>query len=268
MSWIRTGIGVFAACLLGAATVSAQTANVTGRVVDPADAAVVDARVTLTSPTAQRRETRTGGDGSFAFGPLTPGAYTLRVDASGFSIFSQTITATAGAPALTVGLKVAGLSEAISVVGTAPSTLETPALTGTRLGLTPLETPASVSILSGETIRERGDETVAEANERAMAETWFASMGVEAGVGHEARADRGADPERPAGDPGKHKTRGKEREGARCHESGDVELQVPRHRSRFPTDGERTLISGARRRVWDVRRGPRTLERLEGSPTC
>ena len=38
MSWIRTGIGVFAACLLGAATVSAQTANVTGRVVDPADA--------------------------------------------------------------------------------------------------------------------------------------------------------------------------------------------------------------------------------------
>ncbi|WP_157066702.1 TonB-dependent receptor [Hyphomicrobium sulfonivorans] len=41
--------------------------------------------------------------------------------------------------------------------------LDVPNTTGSRLGLTPLETPASVSIISGETARERGQNTITEA---------------------------------------------------------------------------------------------------------
>ncbi|WP_404994535.1 TonB-dependent receptor [Cupriavidus pauculus] len=45
--------------------------------------------------------------------------------------------------------------------------LSTPTFTGSRLGLTPLETPASVEVLDGETIRARGDQSVREAVTRA-----------------------------------------------------------------------------------------------------
>ena len=41
--------------------------------------------------------------------------------------------------------------------------LATPARSGSRLGLTPLETPASLDVISGETIRARGQNTVEEA---------------------------------------------------------------------------------------------------------
>ncbi|MEH3118818.1 MAG: TonB-dependent siderophore receptor [Methylorubrum populi] len=41
--------------------------------------------------------------------------------------------------------------------------LATPGRTGSRLGLTPLQTPASIEIIPGQTIRGRGQETVAEA---------------------------------------------------------------------------------------------------------
>jgi iron complex outermembrane receptor protein len=72
---------------------------------------------------------------------------------------------------LTIVLQIAGLSEAISVVGIVPATLATPALSGTRLGLTPLDTPASVQIISGEVARERGDQSVQEAKTRAVGVT-------------------------------------------------------------------------------------------------
>ncbi len=41
--------------------------------------------------------------------------------------------------------------------------LATPARSGSRLGLTPLETPASLDVIGGETIRARGQNTVEEA---------------------------------------------------------------------------------------------------------
>lgn len=45
--------------------------------------------------------------------------------------------------------------------------LETPSTAGTRLGLTALETPASVAVLSGDMIRDFGYQTVADATSRA-----------------------------------------------------------------------------------------------------
>ena len=52
--------------------------------------------------------------------------------------------------------------------------LNRPTETGSRLGLTPMETPASVEVMTGETIRERGYGSV---NEAVMHATGFSSAG-------------------------------------------------------------------------------------------
>ncbi len=54
------------------------------------------------------------------------------------------------------------------VIGTREKqALDTPNATGSRLGLTPLETPASIASLDGGTIRARGDLSIVEAETRA-----------------------------------------------------------------------------------------------------
>lgn len=167
---VRQAVAALVLVALGGGALSAQTGSVSGRVVDAQNAAVVDAGVSLTSAVGRRMETRTSASGSFSFDQVDAGAYNLRIEAPGFTSWSQRVTAGAGSP-LTITLQVAGLAEAISVVGTAATTLGTPALSATRLGLTPLETPASVSIISGDAVRERGDQTVADAKTRAVGVT-------------------------------------------------------------------------------------------------
>lgn len=49
----------------------------------------------------------------------------------------------------------------------APLAIDEPTSTGSRLGLTPLETPASIEVLTGDTIRARGDVSVVDAATRA-----------------------------------------------------------------------------------------------------
>jgi iron complex outermembrane recepter protein len=154
-----------------ATVAAAQTGTVAGRVVDPQGGAVADATVTLTPAGGRSAMTRTGADGAFTFGQLSAAEHTLQVDAPGFVRWSQKVTPGTQTAALAVALRVAGLSETISVVGASPTTVSTPSLSGSRLGLTPLDTPASIQILSGDTIRERGDQTVAEAKTRAAGVT-------------------------------------------------------------------------------------------------
>jgi len=48
-----------------------------------------------------------------------------------------------------------------------PLAMDEPTQTGSRLGLTPLETPASIEVLTGDTIRARGDVSVVDAVTRA-----------------------------------------------------------------------------------------------------
>lgn len=53
---------------------------------------------------------------------------------------------------------------AIQVPGEQPNLeLNTPATTGSRLGLTPMETPASLDIIRGDVIRERGQQSISDA---------------------------------------------------------------------------------------------------------
>lgn len=77
--------------------------------------------------------------------------------------------------------------EELLVTGNRDLGLNTPTETGSRLGLTPLETPASVTVLSGATIRARGDLSIGEAISRAPGITSL----LDAGSGNTALVARG-----------------------------------------------------------------------------
>src|SRR4051812_32562813 len=128
MHRVRVWISVIVV-LCFAAGAAAQTASVSGRVVDTQNMPVVGAVVTLSSSAGCRVDTRTGQDGGFAFDQLAPGSFTLRVEATMLATWTQNVTAAANGAPLTITLQIAGLNEAISVVGTAPSTLSTPTVT-------------------------------------------------------------------------------------------------------------------------------------------
>ena len=79
---------VFAICLMfGAASVSAQetTGTLRGTVVDANGAVVAGANVTVTNDATGTKQTKqTTDDGTFEFSKLSPGSYTVTVEASGF----------------------------------------------------------------------------------------------------------------------------------------------------------------------------------------
>jgi hypothetical protein len=130
----------------------AQGASIAGRILDAQGAAVVSAIVRLTAPTGAPRATRPSADGTFTFEGISPGTYTLEVEAPGFVLWNQQVVAQANAPRLDISLQVAGVREAISVVSPLVMTMAQPSPTATRLGLTPFETPASVAVIPGEVI--------------------------------------------------------------------------------------------------------------------
>ena len=62
-----------------------STGSVSGSVTDPGGGVVPNATVKLTSElNGDARSTKTNETGAFFFGALTPGPYTVRVDATGF----------------------------------------------------------------------------------------------------------------------------------------------------------------------------------------
>jgi iron complex outermembrane receptor protein len=166
---------------------AAQDVSIRGVVKDRQDGVVVGAEVTLTSEAGAMRTATTQPNGAFVFDAVRPGPYTLQVNSPGFASWSQVLRASADLGELDVTLDVAGLSETVGVVGTGVSTLSVPAPTATRLGLTPLETPASLTIVTGDTIRQRGDTTVEEAEVRMVGITTQSSPG----NGGAARQSRG-----------------------------------------------------------------------------
>jgi iron complex outermembrane recepter protein len=173
----RFAVPLVVALLALTSSAWAQGASVTGRVADAQGGVVVNAAVTLSADVARARTTRTTADGTFSFDQVAPGAYTVQVDSPGFIPWRQRVTVTAAGAELSVMLQVAGVSEDVSVTASTPTTLTRPTTTGTRLGLTVLETPASVQVISGEAIRDRGDASVADAKTRAAGVTTQASPG-------------------------------------------------------------------------------------------
>ncbi|HEY1125671.1 MAG TPA: TonB-dependent receptor [Sphingobium sp.] len=75
----------------------------------------------------------------------------------------------------------------IIITGIRAADLETVSPTGSRLNLTPLETPATLSVIDGDTIRARGDMSIVEAEARAPGITNVGNLG----NGNTALAARG-----------------------------------------------------------------------------
>ena len=162
--------------LLGS-TAAAQTTSLSGRVVDAQGGVVVNATVVLSSSPSARRTARTNAEGAFAFDGIVPGRYAVQVDAPGFVTWTQEVAVSAGMQPLAVTLKIAGIIEDVHVSGTAPYTLAKAAPTASRLGLSPLETPASVAVVSGDVIRDLGTTTLIVAKAMAPGITTSAPLG-------------------------------------------------------------------------------------------
>ena len=154
-----------------------QTATLTGQVVDPQGGAVIAAVVTVTGDAGSRVKTgRSNEEGRFVLDGLVPRKYIVQIESPGFMLWRQEVDAASGAP-LTATLQVAGLIEDVQVSGRVPGTLTTPTPAGSRLGLTALETPASVAVVSGDLIRELGTQTLIVAKSLAPGITSSAPMG-------------------------------------------------------------------------------------------
>jgi hypothetical protein len=133
------------ALLLGVgATAFAQTFNgsVRGTITDPSGAAVAQAKVTLTdNSTHQERNSVTDSGGEYAFNALRPSAYTLQVNATGFSPAERTNIQLATQDSLTldVQLIVGTTSNVVQVSAEAPLIDPSTASVSTDLGQKQLE---------------------------------------------------------------------------------------------------------------------------------
>jgi hypothetical protein len=105
------------------AQAEAVNARLTGTILDPAEAAVPDALVTLANPAAgfERRFT-TGADGRYLFPQVPPGRYQLKVEKPGFAAGLQPdiVLAVGQSSTLDVRLELGALTEVIVVQALPP----------------------------------------------------------------------------------------------------------------------------------------------------
>jgi len=103
-----------------AAVAQLPTSTLNGTVTDPQGRVVAGAKVVIiNAATGASRETATGSDGGFSVTDLTPGNYTVRINASGFAVseFKEIHLDVGRALTLDVSLKIAKAGEVIEVTG-------------------------------------------------------------------------------------------------------------------------------------------------------
>ena len=88
-------------CLCFTVTAQQRVGSVRGQVTDELGALVVGATVTLVAADGSQKTATTNAEGVYTINSLAPGAYTLRVAASGFSPYEKTELAIAGGPRTT-----------------------------------------------------------------------------------------------------------------------------------------------------------------------
>ena len=151
----------------------AQGAVVSGRVVDPQGAAVADARLTL-GGLAAPRTIRSAPDGTFRFDAVTPGTYSLTVEAPGFWIENQTVTVAGTVDGLTIGLRIDPVNQDVTVQGALVGTVATGKTT-----LPVRELPLTIdTVLGREIIDEQGDNDLVTALKNVPGVYAFTTYGV------------------------------------------------------------------------------------------
>lgn len=115
-----------AALTTAAATITAQSGTVSGRIVDASGGVVPGATVTLTDATGAASRTVTNAPGRFTFGDLRAGSYELTVTLPGFKAAHASLAVMDGQtvePLLT--LEVGALKEDITVACSTPTVWQT-----------------------------------------------------------------------------------------------------------------------------------------------
>ena len=98
-----------------------STGTIQGTILDPNGASVAGAKVTITSKsTGAKTSPEVTSSGTYNSGPLAPGDYVVRVEASGFKALEQTMSVQVGniTPG-TVTLEIGSESAVVTVEGTA-----------------------------------------------------------------------------------------------------------------------------------------------------
>ncbi|HEX5966598.1 MAG TPA: TonB-dependent receptor [Pyrinomonadaceae bacterium] len=106
---------IFCLCLI--ATAQQRVGSLRGQVTDELGGLVVGASVTLVAADGSQKTATTNADGVYTINSLAPGAYTLRVSASGFTTYEKTQLAIAAGPRTTHDIRlVVGLEKQIITV--------------------------------------------------------------------------------------------------------------------------------------------------------
>ena len=115
------GLVLSLALVSGAPSAFAQStgsATLRGTIKDPAGAVVPNASVTLVNEgTKEERKATTSDEGSYVFSAVTPGTYTIRVEAAGFKTTTQSSLAieTSSIRGLDISLEVGQANEVVTV---------------------------------------------------------------------------------------------------------------------------------------------------------
>jgi iron complex outermembrane receptor protein len=115
--------------------------------------------------TAERRET-TGVDGTARFSGIEPGEWMLQVRKEGFALYEQAQAVTSAPMTAEVTLQLPTISETVTVE-TRVGALDTTATSATRLELSLRELPATLNVVTQQTMQERGANTAMDAIEVA-----------------------------------------------------------------------------------------------------
>lgn len=152
----------------------AQSASVTGRVVDPQGASVANAEVTLLVSGSQRgRTVRSLADGTFSIDGVPTGSHTLLVRAPGFAEWTQPVTVESGPSTVSVTLQVAGLAEDVTVEGALLGT----AATG-KTNLPVRDMPITVHTVPNTVVQEQGVNDLVSALQNVPGVYAFTNYGV------------------------------------------------------------------------------------------
>lgn len=164
-----------------------SSASLAGTIVDSTGGAIRGARVTIRLGGELVGETRSSVDGSYTL-PLAPGEYLVEVQASGFDLAVQTVRVDSGAAELHFELELTGLAESVSVIARAEGYVAGTATTGTKLDLSRIEVPQSISVVPREVIDDRVVVRVSDTADNAAGVTARTSYG---GVQNNSYAFRG-----------------------------------------------------------------------------
>ncbi len=142
--------GLVSLVLVLTISVSGQTDETNGEVMDTNGAAVSGAKVTLRNKqTGKEVKTQTDGTGSFSFRELPVGNYVIKADAEGFSFTSREISIPGSSTDIKLQLSVGNINEKVTV-------------TATRTQISTIDTAVPVSVIDRDEIEQKNLNTISD----------------------------------------------------------------------------------------------------------